>query len=150
LAKALQGSYSDLVWEVSHIGGDRFAGNVVLMPMGLYYGRVTADSAPRLVEEYLSGRVDLDHFRGRSTLAPAAQAAEILLRKRLGHLALTGLRLTGIERAPERWAVTFEVDGVAWRCDVAVGKAEPTQLTCSATRTSPAPTFTGIDIARLG
>ena len=28
------------MWQSSHIGGDRFAGNVVFLPEGLYYGRV--------------------------------------------------------------------------------------------------------------
>ncbi|HEX2240915.1 MAG TPA: sucrase ferredoxin, partial [Actinomycetota bacterium] len=29
-------------WECSHIGGDRFAANLVCFPHGVYYGRVTA------------------------------------------------------------------------------------------------------------
>src|SRR5439155_8048133 len=28
------------VWQSSHVGGDRFAGNVVFLPEGIYFGRV--------------------------------------------------------------------------------------------------------------
>ena len=31
--------HGDDVWECSHIGGDRFAGNLVILPEGLYFGR---------------------------------------------------------------------------------------------------------------
>ena len=34
-------------WEVSHIGGDRFAANLLVLPEGLYYGRVVAGRPPR-------------------------------------------------------------------------------------------------------
>src|ERR1044071_3327406 len=33
------------VWQSSHIGGDRFAGNVVFLPDGLYFGRVAPAEA---------------------------------------------------------------------------------------------------------
>ena len=34
-------------WEVSHIGGDRFAANLVVLPEGLYYGHVEPESVAR-------------------------------------------------------------------------------------------------------
>ena len=40
LALALQASHGELVWESSHVGGDRFAGNLVCLPGGHYFGRV--------------------------------------------------------------------------------------------------------------
>ncbi|WP_169796942.1 sucrase ferredoxin [Janibacter corallicola] len=61
------------VWETSHLGGDRFAGNVALLPEGSMYGRVDGDTAPRVVLDHLDGRVDLDRWRGRSSWHPAAQ-----------------------------------------------------------------------------
>ena len=45
-AAALTHSHPDETWEVSHIGGDRFAPNMLVLPEGLYYGGVTAESAP--------------------------------------------------------------------------------------------------------
>ena len=72
VALALAASrHADAVWECSHIGGDRFAGNLLVLPRGLYYGRVDPDSALELADAAVDGRVALDHLRGRSDLADA-------------------------------------------------------------------------------
>src|ERR687898_1478649 len=54
------------VWQTTHIGGDRFAGNLVCLPHGLYYGRAGREDALTLLDEHLSGRVVLSLYRGRS------------------------------------------------------------------------------------
>ena len=64
------------MWQSSHIGGDRFAGNVVFLPEGLYFGRVEPAEAWPVLDEYLAGRIDLAHYRGRSAYSFAEQAAE--------------------------------------------------------------------------
>ncbi len=71
-------------WECTHLGGHRFAGNLVCLPDGLVYGRVTAADGPRLADAYLSGRLDPSLLRGRSAWPPPAQVAEVSLRVRLG------------------------------------------------------------------
>ena len=40
IAGALSAAYPEETWEVSHIGGDRFAGNALVLPYGLYLGRL--------------------------------------------------------------------------------------------------------------
>ena len=65
----------DWVWQCSHIGGDRFAGNLVCLPEGLYYGRVGPGDAWTVLDEYLAGRIELEHYRGRSCYPFAVQAA---------------------------------------------------------------------------
>ena len=42
--------WADQVWECSHIGGDRFAANVVVLPDSIYFGRVEPDSVVSLLE----------------------------------------------------------------------------------------------------
>ncbi|HEY8557977.1 MAG TPA: sucrase ferredoxin, partial [Actinomycetes bacterium] len=49
LALALRASHGELVWESSHVGGDRFAGNLVCLPDGHYFGRVGPADAERVV-----------------------------------------------------------------------------------------------------
>ena len=65
------------VWESSHVGGDRFAANVVSLPDGVYYGRVEPDDAPALLAAHRAGTIDLAHYRGRSHLPPLVQAADL-------------------------------------------------------------------------
>ncbi len=74
----------DWVWQSSHLGGDRFAGNVVFLPEGLYFGRVGPGEAWPVLDEYLAGRIHLDHYRGRSAYTFAEQAAERAVRERAG------------------------------------------------------------------
>ena len=40
LASALSQAYPEQTWESTHIGGDRFAGNMIAFPHGFYLGRV--------------------------------------------------------------------------------------------------------------
>ncbi len=69
------------VFECSHIGGDRFAANVVCLPEGVYYGRVPVDGVGTLVDRYRKGRLDLDLYRGRSCYGVVEQRAEIAVRQ---------------------------------------------------------------------
>lgn len=121
-----------LVFECSHIGGDRFAANVVCLPDGTYYGRVPAEDAPTLVRNHSRGEVALDFYRGASIHQPVEQAAEIALRRRLGVRHLDAVTVLSSARAtddaptvsPPRWTVTMSVrntgdhaDGV-WHAEV--------------------------------
>ncbi|MBW3561018.1 MAG: sucrase ferredoxin [Actinobacteria bacterium] len=85
VAAAMDAARPDHAWECSHIGGDRFAGNVLILPEGLYYGRVGPDDAAQLAELHEGGRLDLERFRGRSCYPFLLQAAEHFLRAQYGY-----------------------------------------------------------------
>jgi hypothetical protein len=105
---ALTARYQDQVWEASHLGGHRFAANVIAFPTGVCYGRVTTDSAVDLIEHDERGELDLPHYRGRFSLAPPVQAAEYFIRKRLSLPRLADLRPDGsTQLADDRWSVSF-------------------------------------------
>jgi hypothetical protein len=89
LATALAAHVGDDLWECSHFGGDRFAGNLVCLPHGLYFGHVNPADAPAVVDAYAAGRIDLGHYRGRSCYPFVVQAAEFFVRADTG--------LTGVE-----------------------------------------------------
>jgi hypothetical protein len=58
----------------SHLGGHKYAGNVIIYPGGDWYGYVTPADVPRLVEQHLEqGQLVADLWRGRMGLSPEAQ-----------------------------------------------------------------------------
>lgn len=69
----------DRAWQTTHVGGHRFAPNVLALPQGVLYGRVRPEDVPRFVEDVQAGRLARDHVRGRSALPAEAQAAETAL-----------------------------------------------------------------------
>lgn len=75
VAAAVAARWPERTWECSHIGGDRFAANLLVVPDGTTYGGLDPDSAVAVVEQHLAGRVDLEHLRGFSTAPPPVQAA---------------------------------------------------------------------------
>jgi hypothetical protein len=126
------------VWQSTHVGGDRFAGNVVVLPYGLYYGRVGPDDAGGLVAQHAAGRIDLGRYRGRSAYSFPVQAAEQAIREQEGLAGIGDLVLLGCERrGEEAWRVRFRTPGAKVQdVDVVAAAAEQVvYLTCS----SPAP-----------
>ena len=119
------------VWQCTHIGGDRFAGNLLCLPYGVYYGRVEREDVPSVVDEYLDGQISLEHYRGRSCWSFAVQAAERRLRVDEGLTGLDDLSLASVERAGDRWAVAFETPVGRRELEVEAELGELTQLTCN-------------------
>jgi hypothetical protein len=84
---------SDELWLSSHHGGHRFAANVLVLPGGIHLGRVAPEDAPRVVEDALAGRIDLEHYRGRTAYTPREQAAERVVRETAGLVSLSDASL---------------------------------------------------------
>jgi hypothetical protein len=79
------------VWETTHVGGDRYAANLVCLPHGLYYGSMSQAAAIAAANAYRSGKVVLDRFRGRAGLPEPSQAAEHFVRSHTGDLSVGGV-----------------------------------------------------------
>lgn len=107
-----------MVWETTHVGGHRFAANVVTLPDGSYHGGITAADVDRLAAAVAAGRVIPARLRGRSGLSAAAQAADYYARIRRGVLRLDavvpvaeepvgtgGMRRVELDVDGERYAV---------------------------------------------
>ena len=113
LARALPAPAPADVWECSHLGGDRFAANVLVLPYGFYYGQVPGDGAD-IVAAHERGEVALPWLRGRAGIPPAGQAAQQHARRELGLVGLEDLPVTGIRALTgpgaeiERWTVTMD------------------------------------------
>jgi len=137
---ALAAAHPEEAWQVSHIGGDRFAGNLLVLPHGLYYGRIDPAAGLAVAGAHLSGHLDLDHLRGRSGWAMPVQAAEIALRRQLGETALDAVRLVDRRVDGAETRVVLEVAGRRWAVEVhTVTGPGSARLTCRALRDNPLP-----------
>jgi hypothetical protein len=151
VAAALAAARPDETWEVSHIGGDRFAGNMLVLPQGLYYGRLDPEEALAVADARARGELELDHLRGRSAFATAVQFAEIVLRRRLGLVADGAVQL--VSRSVDEGVTTavFATGDDRWALRVRTAPgAELQQLTCRATRDNPVPAHELVSIERQG
>ncbi len=83
-------------WECSHVGGDRFAANVLVLPTGLVYGRVATTDVDRLLSAQQSDLVVPDLLRGRCGVAPVAQVAEAYVRDAWLEFGSDAIDITGV------------------------------------------------------
>jgi hypothetical protein len=122
----------EAAWQCTHVGGDRFAGNLVVLPEGVYYGRVDREDVSDLVDRHLDGELSLDHYRGRSCWPFPVQAAERRIRAEEGLTSIADLRLARATREGDRrWTVGFETRVGRREVDVVEEAGELTLLTCS-------------------
>jgi hypothetical protein len=151
VALALAGHGRRDLWECSHVGGDRFAGNLVCFPHGLYFGHLRPDTAGHTAELYEHGRIDLEHYRGRAAYPFPVQAAEGFLRRELLDDRIENIVLLGQKRVGDIVHARFRRGRAEqYRVDVRVSRtAAMVQLTCSAETGSHFPTYQLSSITRL-
>lgn len=113
------------VWQTTHVGGHRFAANLVCLPYGIYYGRVDDVDPVMLIQEYEQNRLIAPALRGRCCYNPVVQAAESFLHTQNTGLEVDRYRLSRTERkAPDQWAVSFaELDGALHTLTLSVESA---------------------------
>lgn len=134
LYRAMSATRPDRAWEVSHLGGDRFAGNLLVLPRGDYFGGLGPEDAEPLASAYEAGRLDLAHHRGRSIQPRLVQAAEHFVRELEGLTGLDDVAVTEYRRHEhDRAEVVFGGPGGSIRVEVTARHApERILLTCRA------------------
>ncbi len=121
LLSLAQDSPEPLVWHSTHLGGHRFAANLLCLPHGLLYGRVRAELAGPIFEAYRAGQIFLPNLRGRTAYPPPVQAGEHFLRLETGLSSLEALYLHEAHAVePDHWTAQFfsEVSGETYRLDI--------------------------------
>ncbi len=149
LAQAMAATHGESVWECSHIGGDRFAANLVCLPHGLYYGAVEPAEGPPIAELYERGLLDLEHLRGRSSHAPMVQAAEHFVRQQEGLRGVDDLVVSHREVVATNEVVVHLAgpDGVRYRVRVHAEPADhPRRLTCRSVRELVPPVYRLVEL----
>jgi hypothetical protein len=135
VAAALALSHPELTWEMSHVGGDRFAANVLVLPGGHYLGRVPPQEAPAVIDTVLAGHRPSPYYRGKAAWLAPVQAAQELAADRLGVTALDALTPRRIDKLdPHRWRVLLDgPDGGMLAVEVEQRYGDVmTRLTCHA------------------
>jgi hypothetical protein len=152
VAAALAEHWPEVTWECSHVGGDRFAANLLVVPDGAYYGNLDPASAVAAVEGHLAGEVVASALRGVSGVPPAAQAAVVAALERYGPTDVRAFTASAPQRLPDgAWQVVLEGrprSGVPERVVARVSSSvrPPAHLTCRALRANPATSWTVTDL----
>ena len=103
-----EGPSGDSVWQSSHVGGDRFAANLLCFPHALFYAHVTEELAREVASRYEQKQIVLENFRGRACYAYPVQAAEFFIRTEAGITGINELRgLNSLRLDDNRWRVRF-------------------------------------------
>lgn len=98
-------------WRTTHVGAHRFAANLVMLPEGVYYGRVTPQNLDEVISSHLRGEIFLDCYRGRSCFSQTSQVSDYFLRKETGRLGIYDIRWEFEKDRAEYTAVEFGVEG---------------------------------------
>jgi hypothetical protein len=97
LAAGLAKDHPENVWEVSHVGGDRWAGNLLVVPDGFLHGQLDPAKADLVAKAAMSGQVQPDYLRGRTSATTSwEQVAEIALRRRTGFAGVDDVLATEV------------------------------------------------------
>jgi hypothetical protein len=138
------------VWECSHVGGDRFAANVLVLPSGLLYGRVVESSASPMVEAADRGVVLEHHLRGRVGFPPAQQAAMAHVHREMPHLAVGDVRaVRAIRTEPGLIVVRVLAAEEHFEVPVRVEQSARQWLTCQALQPASASVYLPQSIRRV-
>jgi hypothetical protein len=76
---ALRERVGDRAWQTTHVGGHRFAPNVLTLPQAVLYGRVQPGDVGEFVDAVERDRIAAKWLRGRTRRAPEVQVAEAAL-----------------------------------------------------------------------
>lgn len=135
VGRALSENWPELVWECSHVGGDRFAATAVVAPDGVYYGGLDVESSVAAIEDHFAGRISAEYLRGYTDLLPPQQAAVAAVLGRFGPAGRNDYSVTETLREGDRWRIRItgrpphpaQID-----VELQAHRAPPCQLTCLA------------------
>lgn len=130
VAAAFEQERPGRVWESSHLGGDRFAANVLVLPGGWMYGRVLPFAAPEFIAAVETGEVVPALLRGRIGHPQAVQAAVVFAFEQLALRRADALRVLGATAVEAETCVDLDAPHGRVRVLVRTEKVAAEQLTC--------------------
>ena len=137
---ALQ-AYPDQTWESTHIGGDRFAGNMIAFPHGFYLGRVEPASGVAIAAG-IPRRPDRPGAPPRPLLSSHRRAGgEHLLREAHDLTGVDDVAVDDVARTDADTVATFRTPLGRYRIAVRRTLGPLEQLTCHRDATERPPRF---------
>lgn len=115
---------AERIWQCAHVGGDRFAPNVLVAPGGHYFGHVGSDDIEGLIADVEQERLTLAVHRGRSCYSKDVQSAEYYVRQAYQNVAMHDLELVERHAGESAATVTFRELSTGRLLTVALEKAE--------------------------
>lgn len=126
------------VWHISHLGGHRFAPNVLCLPQGAVYGRLQEVEVEAFFTAVEANELYFQALRGRSWYPKIVQAAEAMAERQ----GLDWLGLTGDENAAQVKFSTPEDTGAENPLKIELlRKEQPTRLIASCGASAPKAVF---------
>jgi hypothetical protein len=129
---AIAERYPELTWECSHLGGDRFAATMLVLPEGLCYGRVDSTDSAELVRLYFDGRLNNEFLRGRTSLTHAVQAAQYFARQESGDDRIAALSPLDVQHVDHQIRVVGAGGHGPLEVVLTEELSEPLRSTCAA------------------
>jgi hypothetical protein len=100
------------VWQTNHYGGHRFAANMLCLPSGVMYGRLSPLSADVIIDAAHGGELLSEFYRGNVALDAPAQAAEYYMRREAGIIAIERQMPYSVESLSETiFRAAFAIQG---------------------------------------
>ena len=130
---ALRERLGERVWQVSHLGGHRFAPNVLCLPQGAMYGRVSPDGIDDFIETVEANSLDFAHLRGQAWYSKPVQAAEVFAEQQK-------LRVLAVNERNGQTHVSFETQTAGENLMVLVEQADQPVMalaSCEDSETKP-------------
>ena len=143
---AIAAKYPEITWECSHLGGDRFAATMLVLPEGLCYGRVDSTDSADLVRLYLEGRLQNRFLRGRTSLPHAVQAAQYFAREAYGDDRIAGLSPLDVESSEGRTHVVLSGESRTIEVHLNEEMSEPLLSQCHSKVPGAVRVFTPVSI----
>lgn len=135
------------VWESSHLGGDRFAPNLVALPQGFSFGHLDVAAARRALRQHGSNALALDHYRGRCLDSFPVQTAEVFVRRTFDIHGIDALDPVAERATEDGFTVAFRHRDDHFTVTVARTETTVCATACGAERSSIAIRFRAVDVS---
>lgn len=136
-------------WQVTHIGGHRYAATAIALPLGIVYGFLSPENVPVVAQTIHNKNVHLPTYRGRTFYRGYINAADYFIRKETGQTELGAISLladTQLDLSDDAptWLIQF-LDSFMQPHEIEIGQtmSEPVLASCEKPG-KPVPIYTAI------